>query len=285
MGVVVPLGLRSTTARKAYLNLRNVPTFRVVKVQKKRTHVVTKTVERKLPRKTVVRGHRRVELQLRHQRQSGRCRHHSRFHRQPERQSADPGAGRPRGRHRVVSARSLGGALCRAAVELIRCAERQRHLYAAARQAADRAGIHTPAARRGRTCSRSASTAPRSTSQASAPNRSRSPRRRSAGRAPISASATSSAATRATKPIAIMPISRCRCRKRSPTFRARSPRSGSLPLRSAGVRRSRICRCRRRAVCRVFFSRTIRAGGRIWSLSAAAASIGLRTRSFRWGPA
>jgi hypothetical protein len=26
MGVVVPLGLRSTTARKAYLNLRNVPT-------------------------------------------------------------------------------------------------------------------------------------------------------------------------------------------------------------------------------------------------------------------
>ena len=56
MGVVVPLGLRSTTARKAYLNLRNVPTYRLVKVQKKKTRVVTKTVEKKLPRKTVVRG-------------------------------------------------------------------------------------------------------------------------------------------------------------------------------------------------------------------------------------
>jgi hypothetical protein len=56
MGVVVPLGLRSTTARKAYLNLRNVPTYRVVKVQKKKTRIVTKTVEKKEPRKTVVRG-------------------------------------------------------------------------------------------------------------------------------------------------------------------------------------------------------------------------------------
>ena len=56
MGVVVPLGLRSTTARKAYLNLRNVPSYRVVKVQKKKTRVVTKTVEKKEPRKTVVRG-------------------------------------------------------------------------------------------------------------------------------------------------------------------------------------------------------------------------------------
>jgi hypothetical protein len=56
MGVVVPLGLRSTTARKAYLNLRNVPTYRLVKVQKKRTRIVTKTVEKTLPRKTVVRG-------------------------------------------------------------------------------------------------------------------------------------------------------------------------------------------------------------------------------------
>jgi hypothetical protein len=38
MGVVVPLGLRSTTARKAYLNLRNVPTYRIVKRQKGRRH-------------------------------------------------------------------------------------------------------------------------------------------------------------------------------------------------------------------------------------------------------
>jgi hypothetical protein len=56
MGVVVPLGLRSTTARKAYLNLRNVPSYRVVKVQKKKTRIVTKTIEKKEPRKTVVRG-------------------------------------------------------------------------------------------------------------------------------------------------------------------------------------------------------------------------------------
>ncbi len=56
MGVVVPLGLRSTTARKAYLNLRNVPSYRVTKVQKKKTHVITEIVEKKEPRKTVVRG-------------------------------------------------------------------------------------------------------------------------------------------------------------------------------------------------------------------------------------
>lgn len=56
MGVVVPLGLRSTTARKAYLNLRNVPTYRVIKVRKQKTRVITEIVEKKVPRKTVVRG-------------------------------------------------------------------------------------------------------------------------------------------------------------------------------------------------------------------------------------
>jgi hypothetical protein len=56
MGVVVPQNLRSTTARKAYLNLRNVPTYRLVKRRKQKTRVVTEIVEKKLPRKTVVRG-------------------------------------------------------------------------------------------------------------------------------------------------------------------------------------------------------------------------------------
>lgn len=56
MGIVVPLGLRSTTARKAYLNLRNVPTYRIVKRQKKTTRTITEIVEKKVPRKTVVRG-------------------------------------------------------------------------------------------------------------------------------------------------------------------------------------------------------------------------------------
>ncbi len=56
MGVVVPLGLRSTTARKAYLNLRNVPTYRLIKVRKQKTRVITEIVEKKVPRKTVVRG-------------------------------------------------------------------------------------------------------------------------------------------------------------------------------------------------------------------------------------
>ena len=56
MGVVVPLGLRSTTARKAYLNLRNVPTYRVIKVRKQKTRVITEIVEKKVPRKTVVRA-------------------------------------------------------------------------------------------------------------------------------------------------------------------------------------------------------------------------------------
>jgi len=56
MGVVVPLGLRSTTARKAYLNLRNVPTYRVIKVRKQKTRVITEIVEKKVPRKTVARA-------------------------------------------------------------------------------------------------------------------------------------------------------------------------------------------------------------------------------------
>lgn len=56
MGVVVPQNLRSTTARKAYLNLRNVPTYRLVKRRKQTTRVVTEIVEKKVPRKTVVRG-------------------------------------------------------------------------------------------------------------------------------------------------------------------------------------------------------------------------------------
>jgi hypothetical protein len=54
MGVVVPLGLRSTTARKAYLNLRQVPTTKTVKVKKQKKRTFTEIVEKKLPRKTTV---------------------------------------------------------------------------------------------------------------------------------------------------------------------------------------------------------------------------------------
>jgi hypothetical protein len=57
MGIVVPLGLRSTTARKAYLNLRNVPTYRIVRRQKKTTRTITEIVEKKEPRRTVIRGY------------------------------------------------------------------------------------------------------------------------------------------------------------------------------------------------------------------------------------
>jgi hypothetical protein len=52
LGVVVPLGLRSTTARRAYLNLRNVPTKVTKTVRKEKTRKVTKIVEKKEPRKT-----------------------------------------------------------------------------------------------------------------------------------------------------------------------------------------------------------------------------------------
>ena len=54
MGVVVPLGLRSTTARKAYLNLRQVPTTKTVKVKKQKKRTFTEIVEKTLPRKTTV---------------------------------------------------------------------------------------------------------------------------------------------------------------------------------------------------------------------------------------
>jgi len=56
MGVVVPLGLRSTTARKAYLNMRGVPTQVVHRVRKQKSRTITEIVERKEPRKTVVKG-------------------------------------------------------------------------------------------------------------------------------------------------------------------------------------------------------------------------------------
>ena len=56
MGIVVPLGLRSTTARKAYLNMRRVPTHVVTHVRKQKLRTITTIVEKKEPRKTVVRG-------------------------------------------------------------------------------------------------------------------------------------------------------------------------------------------------------------------------------------
>jgi len=135
-----------------------------------------------------------------------------------------------------------------------------------------------PAARRGRTCSPSASMEALSTSRALAQTRSSSPRRRSAGRARISALATGYAATRAARPIATTPISRFRCPRTSPTSRARSAATLSSRRRSAGGRRSRTYRCRRPAVCKGSISPTIQAAARISSLSAAAISAGTLRR-------
>jgi hypothetical protein len=56
MGIVVPLGLRSTTARKAYLNMRGVPKQVVTKVRKQKSRTVIEIVEKKEPRKTVMKG-------------------------------------------------------------------------------------------------------------------------------------------------------------------------------------------------------------------------------------
>jgi hypothetical protein len=56
MGVVVPLGLRSTVARSAFLNLYQVPTYTITTVQKKKTRVITEIVEKAVPREIVVRG-------------------------------------------------------------------------------------------------------------------------------------------------------------------------------------------------------------------------------------
>jgi hypothetical protein len=56
MGIAVPLGLRSTTARRAYLNMRGVPSQIVTHVRKQKLRTVTTIVEKKEPRKTVVRG-------------------------------------------------------------------------------------------------------------------------------------------------------------------------------------------------------------------------------------
>jgi len=56
IGIVVPLGLRSTTARRAYLNMRGVPSQIVTHVRKQKSRTVTTIVEKREPRKTVVRG-------------------------------------------------------------------------------------------------------------------------------------------------------------------------------------------------------------------------------------
>ena len=56
MGIVVPLGLRSPTARRACLNMRRVPTQVVTHVRKQKKRTITTIVEKKEPRKIVVRG-------------------------------------------------------------------------------------------------------------------------------------------------------------------------------------------------------------------------------------
>jgi hypothetical protein len=56
MGITVPLGLRSPTARRAYLNMRGVPTQVVSHVRKRKSRTVTTIVEKTEPRKLVVRG-------------------------------------------------------------------------------------------------------------------------------------------------------------------------------------------------------------------------------------
>lgn len=56
MGIVVPLGLRSPNARRAYLNMRRVPTQVVTHVRKRKSRTITTIVEKKEPRKIVVRG-------------------------------------------------------------------------------------------------------------------------------------------------------------------------------------------------------------------------------------
>jgi hypothetical protein len=56
MGITVPLGLRSPTARRAYLNMRGVPTRVVSHVRKRKSRTITTIVEKTEPRKIVVRG-------------------------------------------------------------------------------------------------------------------------------------------------------------------------------------------------------------------------------------
>ena len=56
MGIVVPLGLRSPTARRAYLNMRGMPTQVVTHVRKRKLRTITAIVEKTEPRKIFVTG-------------------------------------------------------------------------------------------------------------------------------------------------------------------------------------------------------------------------------------
>ena len=275
MGVVVPLGLRSTTARKAYLNLRNVPTYRVIKVRKQKTRVITEIVEKKVPRKTVVRGIASTGYT------------YATNANQADVDIIPDSIGSqngnllilvPAGREEDTVSFLLGPSAVRYAT-----------LDSSSFDALNASVTYTRLLGRRQTAGLSTGGTARtdlltigldgvSTSRALAQTRSSSPRRRSAGRARISALATGYAATRAARPIAITPISRFRCPRTSPTSRARSAATLSSRRRSAGGRRSRTCRCRRPAACKGSISPTIQAAARISSLSAAATSAGILRR-------
>ena len=140
--MVVPLGLRSTTARKAYLNLRKVPTYKTVKVKKQKKRTFTEIVEKKLPRKTTVNGIA-----------TGGYNYASNANQadidiiaetQPvDSQNANLLILMPAGREEDTVSFLLGPSAVRYATStpFVRCSERQHHLHAVARAEADGAWI------------------------------------------------------------------------------------------------------------------------------------------------
>lgn len=269
MGVVVPLGLRSTTARKAYLNLRNVPTYRVIKVRKQKTRVITEIVEKKVPRTTVVRAIASTGYSY--------ATNANQVNVGITPDSIGNQSGNllilvPAGREEDTVSFLLGPSAVRYAT-----------LNSSSFDALNGSITYTRLLGRRQTASGLSTGGTATTDLLTIGVDGISVYEPGFGANQIMVATPSigwsrsniglgkgSAATRAARPIAITPTSRSPCSRASPTLRARSTRPPCSRRRSAGARRSRTCRCRRPEACKESFSRTIQAGAKISSSSAAA---------------
>jgi hypothetical protein len=281
MGVVVPLGLRSTTARKAYLNLRNVPTYRIVKRQKKTTRTITEIVEKKVPRKTVVRGIASTGYS-----------YATNANQLPVGIVPDSIGNQngnvliliPAGREEDTLSILLGPTAVRYAT-----------LTGSSFDAANASLTYTRLLGRKQTAEGLATGGTARTDLLTIGLDGVSVYEPGFGPHQIAVATPSIGWSRSNIGLGnklcgdkgrepycyYADLSLSRCWKASPTSRARSTRPRCCSSPSAGGRRSRICRCRRRAPCKASPSRTIRAAGRTSFWSAAAISAGRRTRICR----
>jgi hypothetical protein len=275
MGIVVPLGLRSTTARKAYLNMRGVPKQIVTHVRKQKSRTVTEIVEKKEPRKTVVRGSA-----------TGGYNYASNANQSNidiiadsiDSQNANVLVLVPAGREEDTVSFLLGSTDTRYA-----------DLDASSFDALNGSVTYTRLLGRSQTAEGLTTSGTATTDILTLGLDGTSVYESGFGAEEISIATPSIGWSRSniglgntmcgakgTRPIATTPMSRSRSGRAWPTCKVRPIAGLRSTPRSAGVRRSRTCRSGQPAACRAPFTPTFRAAGRISSSSAPAISAGLR---------